>query len=1412
MGIAGLTVGNRGTHPVGCGCAGCAAGRRHDVRRGQERARRRDLPLAGAGRASRSRRSRRRTCRNNSVVTADGGEIGRAQAMQAQACGLAPSVAFNPVLLKPGSDRSARSSCSGGSTARSARASYQRAQGRRCWTSSRRASPTCGRAYDVVVCEGAGSPAEINLRGHRHRQHGAGAGRRPAGRRGRRHRPRRGARAPVRHGRRARPGRPGAASPGFVDQQVPRRPGAARARASTSCARSPAARRSGCVPWAGRPVARRGGLARPRSPTGCSAARRRRTGASGCGWPSSGCRGSPTPPTPRRWPCEPGVAVRYVTEPSRLADADLVVLPGTQRDRRRPRLAARAPASPTRCVAHAAAGRPVLGICGGYQMLGRRIADPDGVEGGDGRRASACSTWRSCSTPEKHLANPVGTALGRAGARLRDPPRARGRAPATAPLVDGRGLRRRAPCSARTGTACWRTTGSAGALLGRVAEQAGRAGFAVAPDTVVRRGARGAARPARRPRRSSTSTPPRWSMSSITVRAAGPPGRCTVRSGRSRSAPQCRASHDGDRRSRSPPSSATTTCGSPCCSTPCTPGVGGVLVRGEKGTAKSTAVRALAALLPAAATSSRAAGSAATRHAPDPRLPGRAARRPDAAARADAPGAGWSSCRSAPPRTGSSARSTWSARWPRACAPTSRGCSPTRTAACSTSTRSTCCTTTSSTLLLDAAAMGRAHVERDGVSVSHAARFLLVGTMNPEEGELRPQLLDRFGLTVEVRASRDVDDAGRGRAPAARVRGRPGRRSPPRWAAAERETAARIADAQARLGVGGAARRRAAPDRRGVRGVRRRRHARGPRHRPRRDRARGLAGRRRGRGGGRAGRRPGWRCRTGAGATRSTSRASTSRRSTTPWSAPARSRDRPGPTRRRPGAARRDGERRRRPRRRPGRPTRRRRTAGQRRRRREPDGRRRTAPAAAGPDGRAARPRPGGRRPPTAAADAARRAGRRGRRPRRAAARPGLPRPAASSSPASARARRGGGRGPAPSSAGSCAPRRTPARRAADAAPARRPSPPPRRTSTPAAASAPGCCCAPTTCATPCARAGRATSCCSPSTPPARWPRRPRMAAVTGAVLSLLRDAYQRRDKVGLITFRGTGAELVLPPTSSVPAAPRPAGPRCAPAAAPRWPPACCAPARCWPSSGCATPAAAPLLVVLTDGRATVGARPGGEPVRDACRAAALLAADGVATVVVDCESGPGAPRPRGAARRAPRRARWCGIGELSADRRRPTSSAPHGARQTIDGEESPCRRDRSRRARRRAHHPPAPQPPAAGRAHRGDEGQVDGRVRAGAARLEPGLVDRGVPVREVGEVEGRRGGGVPGARPRARRDRRGRARRVAQDGRGLVVGAQARAPTTTTPRRPPRAGRRSAAGSRRRPTRCTCSTSSPTR
>ncbi len=58
--------------------------------------------------------------------------------------------------------------------------------------------------------------------------------------------------------------------------------------------------------------------------------------------------------------------------------------------------------------------------------------------------------------------------------------------------------------------------------------------------------------------------------------------------------------------------------------------------------------------------------------------------------------------------------------------------------------------------LLDCAAMGVNRVEREGVSVTHPARFALIGSMNPEEGELRPQLLDRFGLSVELRGDDDV--------------------------------------------------------------------------------------------------------------------------------------------------------------------------------------------------------------------------------------------------------------------------------------------------------------------------------------------------------------------------------------------------------------------------------------------------------------------------------------------------------------------------------------------------------------------------------------------------------------------------------------------------------------------------------
>ena len=75
-------------------------------------------------------------------------------------------------------------------------------------------------------------------------------------------------------------------------------------------------------------------------------------------------------------------------------------------------------------------------------------------------------------------------------------------------------------------------------------------------------------------------------------------------------------------------------------------------------------------------------------------------------------------------------------------------------------------------VLLDVAASGVNRVERDGVSHVHASRFVLIGSMNPEEGDLRPQLLDRFGLAVEVRAGRRPGRAGGGGAAPAGVRRR----------------------------------------------------------------------------------------------------------------------------------------------------------------------------------------------------------------------------------------------------------------------------------------------------------------------------------------------------------------------------------------------------------------------------------------------------------------------------------------------------------------------------------------------------------------------------------------------------------------------------------------------------------------
>ncbi len=103
-------------------------------------------------------------------------------------------------------------------------------------------------------------------------------------------------------------------------------------------------------------------------------------------------------------------------------------------------------------------------------------------------------------------------------------------------------------------------------------------------------------------------------------------------------------------------------------------------------------------------------------------------------------------------------------------------------------------------LLLDAAASGRVTVERDGVSASEPAKFILLGSMNPEEGELRPQFLDRFGLHVEVRAPAEVE------ARVATVQARLAYDAAPesfvrQHAAAEEALRVRLAEARARLGA-----------------------------------------------------------------------------------------------------------------------------------------------------------------------------------------------------------------------------------------------------------------------------------------------------------------------------------------------------------------------------------------------------------------------------------------------------------------------------------------------------------------------------------------------------------------------------------------------------------------------------------
>ena len=228
--------------------------------------------------------------------------------------------------------------------------------------------------YDVVVCEGAGSPAEINLRAGDIANMGLARAAGPAGRGRRRHRPRR-------RVRRRCYGTVALLEPddqalvaGFVDQQVPRRRRACSPPGSSSCTALTGRPTLGVLPWLdGLWLDAEDSLAleAPRRAPAPPAAATRSTSR------SSGCAGSPTSPTSTRSPSSPGCGVRFTRSPADVERADLVVLPARRRPSPTSWLRARRPRPAL--ARRAAAGGPILGICGGYQMLGDAIDDD--VEG-----------------------------------------------------------------------------------------------------------------------------------------------------------------------------------------------------------------------------------------------------------------------------------------------------------------------------------------------------------------------------------------------------------------------------------------------------------------------------------------------------------------------------------------------------------------------------------------------------------------------------------------------------------------------------------------------------------------------------------------------------------------------------------------------------------------------------------------------------------------------------------------------------------------------------------------------------------------------------------------------------------------------------------------------------------------------
>ncbi|WP_445170569.1 cobyric acid synthase [Mycolicibacterium sp. Dal123E01] len=319
---------------------------------------------------------------NNSVVALDadgvGGEIGRAQGMQARAAGLPPSTRFNPVLLKPGSDRTSQLVVKGHAVGTVRAADYIEHRDALAGVVADELA-SLRAEFDVVVCEGAGSPAEINLRATDLANMGLA----------------RAANLPV-------------VIVGDID-----RGGLLAHLFGTVAVLSPEdqALIAGFIvnKFRGDPALLGPGLDQLAELTG-----RPTYGIvpycddlwldteDSVSVVAGRVVGVPAPPRGEHWlrvaairlprisnstdvealACEPGVQVRWADEPAEVTDADVVVIPGSKATVAdlawlRERGLAEA------ITAHARAGRPVLGICGGFQMLCRHIGDTVETRAGD---------------------------------------------------------------------------------------------------------------------------------------------------------------------------------------------------------------------------------------------------------------------------------------------------------------------------------------------------------------------------------------------------------------------------------------------------------------------------------------------------------------------------------------------------------------------------------------------------------------------------------------------------------------------------------------------------------------------------------------------------------------------------------------------------------------------------------------------------------------------------------------------------------------------------------------------------------------------------------------------------------------------------------------------------------------------